>query len=201
MEYEKIVKGKFLSRPNRFVALVEIQGETVKAHVKNTGRCKELLLPGAEIYLEDFAGRMGTRKLRYSLISVKKGETLINMDSSAPNKVVGEALSQGKLILPGMEELVKVKPEQTFGNSRFDFFVEDKTGKKGYIEVKGVTLEVEGIARFPDAPTVRGIKHIEELMVAADQGYGAYLIFVIQMEGISSIEPNDETHKAFGDAL
>ncbi|MEG0391520.1 MAG: DNA/RNA nuclease SfsA, partial [Anaerovoracaceae bacterium] len=178
MEYEKIVKGKFLSRPNRFVALVEIQGETVKAHVKNTGRCKELLLPGAEIYLEDFAGRMGTRKLRYSLISVKKGETLINMDSSAPNKVVGEALSQGKLILPGMEELVKVKPEQTFGNSRFDFFVEDKTGKKGYIEVKGVTLEVEGIARFPDAPTVRGIKHIEELMVAADQGYGAYLIFV-----------------------
>lgn len=201
MKYENICKGNFIARPNRFIAEVSLDGETARAHVKNTGRCRELLLPGATVYLEDFAERMGNRKMRYSLIGVKKGEVLINMDSQAPNKVCEEALKNGALKLPDMEVLQTIKREKVFGDSRFDFYLEGEDGKKGWLEVKGVTLEEGGIARFPDAPTERGVKHIYELCKAADEGYYGYILFVIQMSGIISFEPNDRTHPAFGEAL
>lgn len=201
MKYENIVKAKFIDRPNRFIATVEIDGNVEKSHVKNTGRCRELLVPGAEIYLEDFEGRMGSRKMRYSLIGVRKGELMINMDSQAPNAVVKEALISGRINLPGMGLLTTVKGEHRYGGSRLDFFVEDEEGRRGLIEVKGVTLENDGIARFPDAPTERGKRHVEELAGAIDEGYLVYVIFVIQMKGITHFEPNDETHRAFGDAL
>lgn len=203
MKYTDIKKGIFLERPNRFIALVEIEGQIEKVHVKNTGRCKELLTPGTTVFLEDFNNRMGTRKLRYSLISVIKEENglLINMDSQAPNKVVEEALLSKELQLPGMDEITFVKRESKYGNSRFDFYVEDKTGKKGYIEVKGVTLEHKGVVRFPDAPTERGIKHLEELIQVKKAGMEAYAIFVVQIEGMDHFEPNYATHQAFGDAL
>lgn len=201
MKYENMTTGNFIARPNRFIAEVEIGGEPVRAHVKNTGRCRELLVPGAEVLMEDFAGRMGNRKMRYSLISVKKGAKLINMDSQAPNRVCEEALLSGSLKLPGMEELTLVKREKTFGASRFDFYLESRDGRKGWLEVKGVTLEEDGVARFPDAPTERGVKHLEELGCAVEDGYFGYVLFVVQMEGIARFEPNDRTHKAFGDAL
>ncbi|MGF6375145.1 sugar fermentation stimulation protein A [Clostridiales Family XIII bacterium PM5-7] len=201
MKYENIIKGKFIARPNRFIAQVDIDGKREQAHVKNTGRCKELLTDGAELYLEDFDGRMGNRKLRYSLINVRKGELLINMDAQAPNKVCEEALLSGELTLPGMGKLVLVKREKTYGKSRFDFYVEDENGQKGWLEVKGVTLEDSGVARFPDAPTERGIKHIEELIKAVEEGYKGYLLFVIQMKGVNVFEPNMSTHQAFGEAL
>lgn len=203
MKYTDIKKGIFLERPNRFIALVEIEGQIEKVHVKNTGRCKELLTPGTTVFLEDFNNRMGTRKLRYSLISVIKEENglHINMDSQAPNKVVEEALLSKELQLPGMDEITFVKRESKYGNSRFDFYVEDKTGKKGYIEVKGVTLEHNGVVRFPDAPTERGIKHLEELVQVKKAGMEAYAIFVVQIEGMDHFEPNYATHQAFGDAL
>ncbi len=178
-----------------------MDGSEEKAHVKNTGRLKELLYTGAAVYLEDHDGRMGKRKMRYSLIGVNKGELPVNIDSQAPNKVVKEALESGAIQLPDLSELVKIKGEHKYGDSRLDFFVEDVNGEKGLIEVKGVTLEVDGTARFPDAPTERGIKHINELAGAIDEGYKVYIIFVIQMKGVESFEPNDETHKAFGDAL
>lgn len=201
MKYENICKGNFIARPNRFIAEVLIDGKKEKAHVKNTGRCRELLIPGAEVYLEDFDGRMGSRKMRYSLIGVKKGEILINMDSQAPNKVCEEALLNGRLQLPGMGKLSLVKREKTFGDSRFDFYVEDEKGERGWLEVKGVTLEEDYVARFPDAPTERGVKHVHELCRAVKEGYRGYVLFVIQMTGIRNFEPNDRTHKAFGDAL
>lgn len=201
MKYDNICKGKFIERPNRFIAVVEIDGKTEKAHVKNTGRCRELLIPGTNVYLEDFEGRMGARKMRYSLIGVEKGNVLINMDSQAPNKVCEEALLSGKLQLPGMSTLIDVKREKTYGGSRFDFRVEDADGQIGWLEVKGVTLEEDGIARFPDAPTERGLKHVEELIGAVEAGYHGYVLFVIQMPTVSHFEPNDKTHKAFGDAL
>ena len=201
MKYDNICKGKFIERPNRFIAVVEIDGRIEKAHVKNTGRCRELLVPGATVYLEDFDGRMGTRKMRYSLIGVEKGDILINMDSQAPNKVCEEALLSGILQLPGMGTLVDVKREKTYGGSRFDFRVEDADGQIGWLEVKGVTLEEDGVARFPDAPTERGLKHVEELIGAVEAGYRGYVLFVIQMPKVSHFEPNDKTHKAFGDAL
>lgn len=201
MKYENICKGNFIARPNRFIAEVLIDGKKEKAHVKNTGRCRELLIPDAEVYLEDFDGRMGSRKMRYSLIGVKKGELLINMDSQAPNKVCEEALRSGRLQLPGMGKLSLVKREKTFGDSRFDFYVEDEKGERGWLEVKGVTLEEDHVARFPDAPTERGVKHVYELCRAVKKGYRGYVLFVIQMTGIRNFEPNDRTHKAFGDAL
>lgn len=200
MKYENIVTGKFIERPNRFIAMVDVNGCMEKAHVKNTGRCRELLVPGAQIYLEDFKGRMGKRKLRYSLIGVKKGDIPVNMDSQAPNQVVKEALLRGTLDLPGMERITVVKGEQRYGNSRLDFYVEDESGRKGFIEVKGVTLEEDGVARFPDAPTQRGVRHVEELIEAAEK-YCVYVIFVIQMKGIRQFEPNDRTHREFGDVL
>lgn len=207
MKYEKIIQGNFIARPNRFIAEVSLEDGTVtKAHVKNTGRCKELLQPGCTVYLEDFTERMGTRKMAYSLVGVEKplenGKTLrVNMDSQAPNKVVAEALKSGTIILPGMEKLTLIRGEKTYGDSRFDFYVEDENGKGGFIEVKGVTLEFDGVVRFPDAPTERGVKHLLELIKAKEEGYHAYAIFVVQMEGMKEFGPNDETHPAFGDAL
>ncbi len=201
MKYNNIISGKFIDRPNRFIATVEAAGGIEKAHVKNTGRCRELLISGAQIYLEDFQGRMGKRKMRYSLIGVKKGNLLVNIDSQAPNAAVKEALLTGHLQLPNMGPLTLVKGEHKYGDSRLDFYVEDSDGHMGLIEVKGVTLEVDGIAKFPDAPTERGIKHIEELINAHKAGFQVYIIFVIQMKGITSMMPNDDTHKAFGDTL
>lgn len=201
MKYENVINGKFIKRPNRFIAEVIVDGSVQKAHVKNTGRLKELLYEGAEVYLEDHTGRMGSRKMRYSLIGVRKGGCDVNIDSQAPNRVVKEALLDGSIKLPGMSELTSVKGEHKFGDSRLDFYVEDADRKRGLIEVKGVTLEVDGAARFPDAPTERGIKHINELAGAIDKAYSVYVIFVIQMKGVDRFEPNDDTHKAFGDAL
>lgn len=205
MKYEKIIKAKFLERPNRFVAIADVQGKPEKVHVKNTGRCRELLIPGATVYLEDFGERMGSRKMRYSLIAVEKavadGYLLINMDSQAPNKVVKEALMDGRLLLPEMGKITYVKPEAKYGDSRLDFFLRDEEGNEAYAEVKGVTLEEDGIAAFPDAPTERGIKHLLELKNAIKEGKKAYAIFVIQMKGVEKFKPNDRTHKAFGDAL
>ena len=214
MKYEKIIRGQFITRPNRFVAEVKLRhnGEIVKVHVKNTGRCRELLLPGAEVYLEDFTDRMGSRKMVYSLIGVEKilppaaeGEPsrvlMINMDSQAPNKVAAEALADGRIILPGMDRLTVIRGEKTYGDSRFDFYVEDVAGRRGFIEVKGVTLENNGLVRFPDAPTERGVKHVYELIRAKKDGYMAYVLFIVQMNGMKVFMPNDETHRGFGDAL
>ena len=205
MKYEKIIKGKFIDRPNRFVAHVRVRGEIVETHVKNTGRCKELLIPGAVVYLEDFEGRMGERKMRYSLVGVEKntqsGRLMVNMDSQAPNKVVSEALADGSIKLEGMGHLTFIRPEKTYRQSRFDFYVEDEEGNSAYIEVKGVTLEDEGVVRFPDAPTERGVKHINELTEVLEGGHHAYIIFVIQMREMKEFRPNDDAHPAFGKAL
>lgn len=205
MIYENIVEGKFIARPNRFVATVEINGKEEQVHVKNTGRCKELLLPGSTVYLEDFENRMGTRKMRYSMIGVEKkvsgGCIMINMDSQAPNKVVEEALNDGTISLPEMGKLSRIKRESNFGNSRFDFYLEDISGQKAYVEVKGVTLEDDGLARFPDAPTQRGVKHINELVKAREAGYKAYLLFLVQMNNIEYVLPNWVTHPGFGEAI
>ncbi len=208
MKYEKIVEARFLSRPNRFIAEVKLKnsGEITRAHVKNTGRCRELLQPGAVVYLEDFRTRMGSRKMEYSLIGVEKQlpdgtVLLVNMDSQAPNKVTAEALADGSIRLPGMNQLTLIRGEKTYGDSRFDFYVEDESGQKGFIEVKGVTLEYDGLVKFPDAPTERGVKHLHELVKAHEDGYMAYVLFIVQMEGMRVFMPNDDTHKAFGDAL
>lgn len=205
MKYENICRGKFIERPNRFVAVVDIDGRICRAHVKNTGRCRELLIPGADVFLEDFSYRMGSRKLKYSLIGVKKktssGILMINMDSQAPNKVVGEALEQGCLVPRGLENVSLLKSEYKYGNSRIDFLAKDRRGAEALIEVKGVTLEKNGTAMFPDAPTARGIKHIEELIAAKKAGYSACIIFVIQMKEVESFRPNDRTHPEFGRTL
>ena len=201
-----MVEGRFLSRPNRFIAHVDLDGTQVVCHVKNTGRCKELLLPQVPVYLEHHPGRED-RKTAYSLIGVKKGESIVNIDSQAPNRVLGEALEQGILRLPGLEQLARIRPESTYASSRFDFYLEGLAAtegsdiKKAFLEVKGVTLEEDGVARFPDAPTQRGVRHIQELVEAVKEGYQGYIVFVIQMEGIHRLEPNDATHPAFGDAL
>jgi len=209
MRYNRVIEAVFLERPNRFVAIVMIDGEPVRVHVKNTGRCRELLQKGAKVFLECREDGRTARKTDYSLVTVEKkedtagfGSRLVNIDSQAPNKVVGEALSAGRIALPGIgSPLFRIRPEMTFGTSRFDFFVEDETGGKAFIEVKGVTLEDGGIVRFPDAPTERGVKHIRELCLALERGFAAYIIFVIQMERVLRFEPNDETHAAFGAAL
>ena len=199
MKYSNIQKATFLSRPNRFIAECEIDGEKVIAHVKNTGRCRELLIPGARVYLDEPKGR--ERKTKYDLVAVEKvlpnGEILlINMDSGAPNDATEEFLKNGSLFM----NATKIRREVTKGNSRFDFYIEE--GEKiTYLEVKGVTLENDGIASFPDAPTERGVKHIEELISLKEQGFDAAIFFVIQMKGITEFRPNDKTHKAFGDAL
>ncbi len=195
MKYKNIVNGKFQSRPNRFIAMVDIDGKVETCHVKNTGRCKELLLPGAEVYLEKSGNP--NRKTAYDLVGVKKGKVLINMDSQAPNQAVKEWLEKEVYF----KNITYLKPECKYGNSRVDFYLETAEERKIFIEVKGVTLEEEGVARFPDAPTLRGIKHMKELEQAVQQGYEAYILFVIQMKGIKWFEPNDRTHLEFGDTL
>lgn len=194
MEYGEMVPGVFLARPNRFVAQVEINGQVEVVHVKNTGRCRELLLPGAAVYLERAADPR--RKTGYDLVAVQKGERLINMDAQAPNKVFREFAQSGQL----WRELTDIRAEYTWGDSRFDFLLEDRQGPI-LVEVKGVTLEDGGLARFPDAPTLRGVKHLNGLRQAVEQGSRAAVFFVLQMEGMRSFSPNDETHPAFGQAL
>jgi len=193
MRYQKIVPGCFLSRPNRFIAHIEIEGAQQVCHVKNTGRCKELLQPGATVYCADC--QSPARKTRYDLIAVQKGHRLINMDSQAPNQAVKEWLLSG-----GLGTIEKLKPESTFGDSRFDFsFYKD--GRLCFLEVKGVTLETDGVCAFPDAPTQRGTKHLTELTRLCREGYGAYVLFVIQMSDVAFLHPNDQTDPAFGQAL
>ena len=198
MTYKNIHTATFVSRPNRFIALCDLNGEEVVCHVKNTGRCRELLVPGATVFLDEPSGR--ERKTKYDLVAVEKslenGEIiLINMDSQAPNEAAEEFVK--KRLFP---DAISVRREVTKGNSRFDFCIEEE-GKTTFLEVKGVTLENGGIASFPDAPTERGVKHIEELISLKKEGYGAAILFVIQMKGIHEFRPNDITHKAFGDAL
>lgn len=199
MKYGHVIRAIFLERPNRFVAHCEVAGEIHKVHVKNTGRCKELLIPGAVVYLEECDHP--NRKTKYSLIAVEKGQLLINMDSQAPNQVVEEALRVGKIKLPHVTEPIRfIRREKTYGQSRFDFYLETEN-EKIFIEVKGVTLEEEGVVRFPDAPTDRGIKHIEELMRASQEGYACYVLFVVQMEEAHYFTPHEVRHPAFADTL
>lgn len=195
MQYDHIVRGTFQARPNRFIALVEIDGREEVCHVKNTGRCRELLIPGTTVYLDHSDNPK--RKTAYDLVAVEKGTRLINMDAQAPNRVFAEWAAGGGFL----PHLRSIRPEVTFGASRFDFRLETEEGKVIWVEVKGVTLEENGLARFPDAPTERGVKHIQELQRAAEAGDGAVLFFVVQMEGIQSVQPNDATHPAFGAAL
>ena len=191
MRYENCRSGIFIDRPNRFIAHVEIEGRTERVHVKNTGRCRELLVPGAEVYLTE-PGTPG-RKTRYDLVAVRKENgILFNIDSQAPNRVVREWLDTQGFDL--------VQAEHTYGSSRIDFYME--RGRDRYLlEVKGCTLEVEGIGYFPDAPTERGVKHLRELIRAAAEGYHAAAAFVIQMDGVTEVRPNDLTHPEFGVVL
>ena len=194
MTYDRIVEGRFIQRPNRFIAHVELNGERVVCHVKNTGRCRELLIPGVTVYLE--RGTSPNRKTPYDLIAVEKGSRLINMDSQAPNKVFGEWAAAGGF-LPGV---TAIRSEYVCGDSRLDFCIETERGPH-LVEVKGVTLEENGHARFPDAPTERGIKQIRELQKAVEKGLDATLFFVVQIENIDCVSPNDDTHPAFGAVL
>ena len=193
MQYSKMVSGTFLSRPNRFIAHIAIDSKSEVCHVKNTGRCRELLPEGAQVWCLDAASP--ARKTRFDLICVQKGQRLINMDSQAPNHAAGEWLSSG-----GLGKLENLRAETKHGASRFDFsFTLD--GKPCFLEVKGVTLETDGVCAFPDAPTERGAKHLRELTELAQQGYGAYVLFVIQMADVAYLHPNDATDPAFGKAL
>ena len=195
MKYRELVPGIFQSRPNRFIAMVEVDGQIEKCHVKNTGRCRELLIPGTTVYLEP--GNSPERKTKYSLITVEKDGRLVNIDSQAPNAAAAEWLATDPLGW-GVKKVLR---EKTYGGSRFDFFLETECGKGIYLETKGVTLDENGVARFPDAPTERGIKHIHHLIEARKNGYGAAILFVIQMKGIHLFEPNDRTQPEFRQAL
>lgn len=193
MKYGKMVPGRFLARPNRFIAHVEIDGKTEICHVKNTGRCRELLPVGAEVWCQ--VADDPKRKTKFDLITVRKGDRLINMDSQAPNAAAKEWLLSG-----GLGEIENLKAETVHGDSRFDFsFVKD--GKLCFLEVKGVTLEDDGVCAFPDAPTERGVKHLKGLTKAAQEGCGAFVLFVIQMPDVKYLHPNDKTDPAFGAAL
>ena len=191
MKYDNITRAVFLKRPNRFIAEVDIDGHREVVHVKNTGRCKELLIPGCEVWLT--APGTPNRKTKYDLVVVRKDNgILFNIDSQAPNKVVKEWLDG--------QNYDRIIPEYTYGDSRIDFYME--LGDDRYLlEVKGCTLEVDGIGYFPDAPTERGVKHLHELAAAVNKGYKAMLAFVIQMDGVSEVRPNIETHAEFGIAL
>lgn len=193
MQYENMVPGIFLCRPNRFIAHVEIDGKTEIVHVKNTGRCRELLPEGAKVWCQKSSNP--NRKTQYDLICVEKGSRMINMDSQAPNIAVGEWLRGG-----GLGKLENVRAEVTCGQSRFDFAFQ-KNGKPCFMEVKGVTLETDGVCAFPDAPTLRGAKHLRELTELAGEGYGAFVLFVIQMEDVKYLHPNDATDPAFSASL
>ena len=194
MHYVSIRKGSFIERPNRFIAYIDIEGKKETVHVKNTGRCAELLMPGAPVYVQETDNP--ARKTRWDLIAVEKGKRMVNMDSQIPNKLVEEWLREGNLF----EEITRIRPEYTYGRSRFDLYVE-ADGKKIFIEVKGVTLEEDGVVRFPDAPSERAVKHVEELKSAVREGYEAYVFFVVQMKGVRYFTPNMDTHPAFGEAL
>ena len=188
-----MTEGRFLARPNRFIARVVIGGNEETVHVKNTGRCRELLPEGAQVWCQESSNP--NRKTKYDLITVRKGERLINMDSQAPNIAAGEWLKSG-----GLGEIQNLKAESFHGDSRFDFsFVKD--GKQCFLEVKGVTLENDSVCAFPDAPTERGVKHLKGLTKLAQEGYGAYVLFVIQMSDVKYLHPNDATDPAFGAAL
>ncbi len=195
MKYKNIIRASFIRRPNRFIAEVELNGQKEIVHVKNTGRCKELLLPGSEVYLT--APGTPNRKTKYDLVAVRKDNgILFNIDSQAPNKVVKEWLES--------QDYDVVKPEYTYGDSRIDFYMEKNNNgdiQKTLMEVKGCTLEIDGVGYFPDAPTERGIKHLHELASAIDEGYQAAIAFVIQMDGVSEVRPNTVTHPEFGVAL
>lgn len=253
------MRGKFIRRPNRFIAEVEIDGGIETVHVKNTGRLGEILKEGVTVYMEDFEGRMGSRKMRYSLVAAEKevapevaqkifaqdpataevapetaqkifaqdladkegvaipadnpipadtaevppapNTMTVNVDSQAPNKVVLEALREGRIRLEGLDELKLIRPETKYGDSRFDFYLEDVSGRRAFAEVKGVTLEFDGHASFPDAPTERGARHLRELMKAKAEGYLAYVIFVIQMKPMLDFSPNEEHDLVFSRAL
>lgn len=191
MKYSNIKKAVFINRPNRFIAEVEVDGLRQMVHVKNTGRCRELLIPGAEVYVTE-PGTPG-RKTKYDLVAVRKDNgILFNIDSQAPNKVVKEWLEK--------QNYDKIVAEYTYGESRIDFYME-RGSDKYLMEVKGCTLEIDGIGYFPDAPTERGVKHLRELAGAARSGYKAMIAFVIQMDGISLVRPNVSTHPEFGRAL
>ncbi|MBE5779236.1 MAG: DNA/RNA nuclease SfsA [Clostridiales bacterium] len=194
MKYEHMVKATFLSRPNRFVAHCLLDGKEVVAHVKNTGRCKELLVPGADVWLQYVPSEK--RSTDYDLIAVRKGERIINMDAVAPNAAFAEYVKAGHF----QQEWTLVKRECTHGDSRYDLYLES-AGRKAFVEIKGVTLETDGIVRFPDAPTERGIKHLHGLMRCIQEGYEAYAVFIIQMENVKYFEANRATHAAFADAL
>ena len=198
MTYPNIRPGIFVRRPNRFIAHVEVDGAEEICHVKNTGRCRELLIPGAKVWLVESDNP--ARKTRFDLVAVEKvredNTLLINMDSQAPNHIFREWAQEGNF----RPDLKILRGETTFGNSRFDFYWEDSE-KRGFVEIKGVTLEQDGVVRFPDAPTERGIKHLEELMAAKGAGYEAAVCFIVQIEGMRWLEPNDITHPAFGEAL
>ena len=193
MQYEKMVPGLFRARPNRFIAHVEINGKVEICHVKNTGRCRELLPEGAKVWCQ--VAQDPKRKTKFDLITVQKGDRLINMDSQAPNTAAKQWLLAG-----GLGEITELKPECFHGDSRFDFAF-TKDGRRCFLEVKGVTLETDGVCAFPDAPTERGVKHLKGLTKAAKDGYGAYVLFVIQMEDVAYLHPNDATDPAFGKAL
>lgn len=194
MKYKNTVRAEFCDRPNRFIAHVKINGVMETVHVKNTGRCRELLVSGCPVILEKSDNT--ARKTAYDLISVCKEGRWINMDSQAPNQAAAEWIQGGGLF----PEEVSVYRERKYGNSRFDIYVESPE-RKAFIEVKGVTLEENNIVRFPDAPTERGLKHVEELAECMQDGYEAYLLFVIQMKDVRKFQPNWNTHHRFGDAL
>lgn len=205
MTYQDIHPARFIARPNRFIARVELNGREETVHVKNTGRCKELLLPGCTVYLEGSANPQ--RKTKYDLVAVEKARPgrpplLINMDSQAPNRVFGEWLAAGRGAALGLPKPTLLRPETTWGNSRFDFYWEEsEAGRKGFVEVKGCTLEEDGLALFPDAPTERGVKHLRELAACRRAGYEAAVCVVVQMGGMTAFSPNDRTHPEFGAAL
>ena len=200
MKYKgRIKEGVFLSRPNRFIAYVMVDGREEKCHVKNTGRCRELLVPGCKVYLEE--SENPNRSTRFDLVATEKkigdSSILINMDSQAPNSVVEEWLRKGELF----GEKIEVKREVTYSDSRFDFSITDESGRISFLEVIGCTLEKNGVVMFPDAPTERGVKHVKELIKAKKEGYGAYILILVQMFGVKYFVPNWDTHPAFGEAL
>ena len=197
MNYNNIIAGTFIKRINRFIAQVEINGQIESVHVKNTGRCKELFIEGQTCYLE--ISDNPSRKTKYSLITIYKGNMLVNIDSQVPNKVVYDAILSGQL--PGFEDLEILKREYTYGNSRLDIYFKRKGGKEGFIEIKGVTLEREGYATFPDAPTIRVTKHVKELMQAVKEDYECYIFFLIQLRPVSHFEPNRLMDPDFSHAL
>lgn len=194
MTYQDVYLAVFIDRPNRFIANIEIDGRREVCHVKNTGRCRELLIPGVQVAVQ--AQSTLKRKTAFDLIAVYKGNRLINIDSQVTNPVFAEWVRGGGLF----QNIQLLRPESRFGSSRFDFYVE-ADGRKAFVEVKGATLEEDGVVRFPDAPTLRGVRHVQELKDCVKAGYDAYFVFIVQMKDVRYLEPNWDTHPAFGEAL